>query len=91
MSEHPLWSKRGLSHPTAAERYDVALHWAHDGALPPDQPRPQFSAAWPAENVLLLDRYRDWLLSSGTSPAVVNQLYIPMAGHVLGLALKPHP
>jgi hypothetical protein len=38
----------------------------------------------------LLERYRDWLVSGGTSPFVVNQLYIPMAGHVLGLNLKPH-
>lgn len=75
---------------SAAERYDDALRRARDGRLSPAAPRPQPTAAWPAENKALLERYQDWLLSGGASPAVVDTLYLPMAGHVLGLNLKPH-
>ncbi len=80
-----------MSASTAAARYDRALLYGHIGRLPPDAPRPQPTAAWPPENVALLEQYREWLLSGGASPFVVNQLYIPMAGHALGLNLKPHP
>jgi site-specific recombinase XerD len=76
---------------SAAHRYDRALIKARDYRLPPDYVLPQPTSAWPAENVTLLERYREWLLGGGTSPFVVRQLYIPMAGHVLGLNLKPHP
>jgi len=75
---------------SAAERYDYALRRGRDHRLPPDAPRPQPTAAWPPENIVLLDRYYDWLLSGGTSLEVVYILYIPMAGHVLGLNLKSH-
>lgn len=80
-------------HPTttAAERYDQALAYGHHRRFPPDAPRPQPTCAWPAENVALLERFREWVVGSGTGAAITNQLYIPMAGHVLGLALKPHP
>ena len=59
--------------------------------LPPDYPLPQLTATWPPENVALLEHYRQWLLSGGASPKEVYHLYIPMAGHALGLNLKPHP
>ncbi|MBI5028893.1 MAG: tyrosine-type recombinase/integrase [Chloroflexi bacterium] len=75
---------------TVAERYDQARHYARDDRLPPDAPHPQPTSAWPAENVRLLERYHAWLLSSGTSPSTVDFIYVPMAGHVLGLHLKPH-
>jgi site-specific recombinase XerD len=75
---------------SAAARYDSVLHNARHGRLLPGYPVPRPSAAWPAENVALLERYRDWLLSGGASPGVVDQLYLPMAGHALGLNLKPH-
>jgi len=39
----------------------------------------------------LLEDYCEWLRSGGASPAVIRTIYLPMAGHVLGLALKPHP
>jgi site-specific recombinase XerD len=74
---------------SAAERYDTALRRAHDARLPPGYPAPRSTAEWPGENVALLEQYRDWLLSGGISPNVVSQLYIPTAGHVLGLNLKP--
>jgi len=75
---------------TAAERYDQALAYGHHRRLPADAPRPQPTRAWPPENVMLLARFRAWVVSSGTGAAITDQLYIPMAGHVLGLALKPH-
>jgi len=76
---------------SAAERYDNSRLYARNKRLPPGYLLPQPTSAWPAENVALLELYREWLLSSGTSPDVVNMLYIPMAGNGLGLNLKPHP
>jgi site-specific recombinase XerD len=75
---------------SVAERYDDALRYARHDRLPPGYPRPQPTSAWPIENVALLEGYRAWLLSSGTSPYVVDHLYIPVAGHALGLNLVPH-
>ena len=39
---------------------------------------------------LFLEQYRDWLVAIGAADAVINQHRMPMAGHVLGLKLKPH-
>jgi site-specific recombinase XerD len=75
----------------AAERYDTNRLFSRDNRLPPGYTPPRPTAAWPAENVALLERYREWLLSGGASPKEVDHLYIPMAGHALGLNLKPHP
>jgi integrase/recombinase XerD len=75
---------------TIAEKYDHALHYARDDKLPDDQPRPKPTTAWPPENIQLLEQYVDWLLSGGTSQDITRKLYLPMAGHVLGLFLKPH-
>ncbi|MCC6189679.1 MAG: tyrosine-type recombinase/integrase, partial [Anaerolineales bacterium] len=76
---------------TPAARYDRSLALARHRRLPAGTSPPQPTHAWPAENVALLAHYRDWLLASGASPYVVDHLYVPVAGHVLGLALKPHP
>lgn len=73
-----------------AQRYDRALQYARHYRLPPDHPRPQPTAAWPPENLTLLDEYRTWLLGGGASPHTTDFIYLPMAGHVLGLSLKPH-
>ena len=75
----------------AAQRYDAARRRAHDDRLPPGYPLPQPTAAWPAENVALLERFRLWLLSSSTNPELVDVVYIPTAGNALGYNLKPHP
>jgi site-specific recombinase XerD len=75
---------------SAALRYDTALCRCRKGRLPAGFPVPQPTSCWPAENVALLERYRLWLEGSGDSQNCIGQLYIPMAGHVLGLALKPH-
>jgi hypothetical protein len=75
----------------AAERYDQALRYGQDTRLPPGAPRPLPTSRWPPENVAPLERYRAWLLGGGSSPRIVASLYLPMAGHALGLNLKPHP
>lgn len=76
---------------TPAEMYDRALHYARDKHLPVDYKRPRPTAEWPPENIALLEEYWQWLAESGYSPFVIRIIYLPMAGHVLGLALKPHP
>lgn len=75
---------------TAHERYDQALAYCHDKNLPPDMPRPRPTQDWPPENVSLLERYAAWLGGGGASEHVIRTIYIPMARHILGLALKPH-
>ncbi len=76
---------------TMRERYDQALEYCHDKRLPPDSPRPKPTQDWPPENVKLLEQYAGWLSGGGASEGVIRTIYIPMAGHVLGLFLKPHP
>jgi integrase/recombinase XerD len=76
---------------TVAKMYDWALQHARDKHLPPTYPKPRPTCEWPPENIALLEDYCEWLRSGGASPAVIRTIYLPMAGHVLGLALKPHP
>jgi site-specific recombinase XerD len=76
---------------TVPERYDQALEYGHDKHLPADAPRPKPTSFWPPENVELLKSYADWLSGGGASTDVIRNIYIPLAGHILGLALKPHP
>ena len=76
---------------TAAERYDRALR--RSLALYPlaeGCPVPKPTVEWPEENVALLEQYRDWLEAGGAARSVIDQHRLPMAGHVLGLTLKPH-
>lgn len=75
---------------TPAEIYDQAIKYARDFRLPPDAPRPLPTSDWPVENVRLLERYVDWLKEGGASESVIHTIYVPMAGHVLGLFMKPH-
>ncbi len=53
-------------------------------------PRPLPTSHWPEENVRLLERYYTWLISGGASEYFTNTVYLPIAGHVLGLNLLPH-
>src|SRR5687768_4866894 len=76
---------------TTRERYNQALSYARDGRLPRDAPRPLPTKHWPKENIELLERFHQWLLEGGTCEYSTNVIYLPMAGHVLGLQLKPHP
>lgn len=75
---------------TMPERYDQALQFGHDKHLPVGAPRPKPTQFWPAENVALLEEYANWLSGGGASQYVIRTIYIPLAGHILGLALKPH-
>ncbi len=76
----------------AAGRYDRALHKSSRMYPPPKRislPKP--TEAWPKENILLLQEYQQWLLNGGVSRNCIYQIYVPMAGHVLGLNRVPHP
>jgi site-specific recombinase XerD len=79
---------------TVAEHYDRTLRYARHKRLPPGYPTPRPTAQWPAEcraeNIALLEHYREWLLSGGHAPDVVDHIYLQMAGHVLGLSLKSY-
>ena len=75
---------------TIAEKYDHALHYARDKHLPEDQPRPKPISFWPPENIVFLERYYNWVVAGGASQQVIRNTYMPMAGHVLGLFLKPY-
>lgn len=76
---------------TAAERYDRALRKGSKISPVPDSiPVPQPTAVWLPENIALLEKYRSWLVAGGVAQSVIEQHRIPMAGHVLGLNLKPH-
>ncbi len=75
---------------TTRERYDQALHYARDDRLPAKASRPLPTSHWPEENVELLEHYHKWLLQGGACEYSTNIIYLPIAGHVLGLNLKPH-
>ncbi|MEM9776969.1 MAG: site-specific integrase [Chloroflexota bacterium] len=75
----------------AAGRYDRALSKSRRMYPPPQGislPKP--TESWPKENILLLQEYQQWLLDGGVSRNCIYQIYIPMAGHVLGLNRVPH-
>ena len=75
---------------SAAERFDRSLRRSLAlSPLPKGVTAPQPTNTWPAENVALLERYRDWLVAGGASDSVINHHRIPMAGTFLGLALRP--
>ena len=74
-----------------AQRYDKALHKGNKlSPVPVSCAVPQPTACWPPGNIALLERYRAWLEAGGVAQSVIKQHRIPMAGHVLGLNLKPH-
>ena len=72
------------------ERYDTTLHRAHRGRLLPDTIEPQPTSQWLPENIQLLARYYVWLQEENSTQNCIKQIYLPMAGHILGLNLKPH-
>ena len=75
---------------TLAERYDQALLSGHQRRLPLDAPRPVPTCAWPEENIRLLEKYNAWLLDGGTAEYATHTIYLPMAGHILGMNPIPH-
>lgn len=70
------------------QRYDEVLHLSR--ATYEDVPIPQPTAHWPSENIDLLARYCLWLIEENSTTECINHIYLPMAGHVLGLNLNPH-
>lgn len=79
-------------HPAAtlAEHYDQGLRLSRNHLLPAGYCAPQPTSFWPQENIILYEHYRDFLLSGGSSELATKIIYLPIAGHVLGLTLKPH-
>jgi site-specific recombinase XerD len=75
---------------TLAEKYDLTLRYARGNHLPADAPHPQPTKYWPRENIELLERFQAWLLDGGACEYSTNLIYVPIAGHALGLNLKPH-
>ena len=75
---------------TVTAHYDQALHYARDLHLPPEAPRPCPTNQWPKENIQLLEKYHAWLIEGGTSEYSTHTIYLPMAGHILGLNPVPH-
>ena len=74
-----------------AQRYDKALRLTRNKSQQPlTVPVPQPTAAWPLQNIELLARYCTWLQEEDSSRDCIEQIYLPMAGHILGLNLKPH-
>jgi integrase/recombinase XerC len=75
---------------TVTGRYDQALKYARDKNLPPGAPRPCPTSQWPQENIRLLEKYHAWLIGGGTAERATDTIYLPMAGHILGLNPVPH-
>ncbi len=75
---------------TLAERYDLGLRRLRNRSLCVVTPRPLPTKFWPKENIEFLRSYHEWLLGGGVSEMVVNAYHVMMAGHVLGLHLKPY-
>lgn len=76
---------------SAADRYTSALRNGRKSRLPPGVSDPQPPTVWPPENVALLERYRAWLVADGAGHTCTDLYYLPVAGHILGFNLKPHP
>jgi site-specific recombinase XerD len=75
---------------TLGEHYDQGLLVSSHQHLPVGYVLPQPSSVWCKENIALYEQYRDWLLDGGASEMAAKTIYLPIAGHVLGLNLKPY-
>jgi site-specific recombinase XerD len=73
-----------------ALHYDQGLRLTRKRKLPEGYPLPQPTSLWPVENIRLYEKLRAWLLSGGADEHATNTIYLPIAGHVFGLNLKPH-
>jgi site-specific recombinase XerD len=72
------------------ERYDLALKYARDARLSPGALQPLPTKYWPKENIELLERFHAWLMEGGACEYSTRMIYMPIAGHSLGLNIKPH-
>jgi hypothetical protein len=75
---------------SATDWYTAILKNSRKSKLPPNYPQPQPPAAWPEENVALLERYLLWLYADNAALVSINSFYLPIAGHLLGYHLAPH-
>lgn len=75
---------------TLAEHYDQGLQLVHNQRLPAGYAAPKSTSFWLKENIELYEKYRDWLMMGGASELATHTIYLPIAGHVFGLNLKPH-
>jgi site-specific recombinase XerD len=75
---------------TVAEKYDQTWLYSRDRLLPKEAARPKPTRYWPKENVELLERFRAWLIEGGACQYSTDMIYMPIAGHALGLNLKSH-
>jgi site-specific recombinase XerD len=76
---------------STAERYANKLRNGRTARLLPGFAHPHLPAAWPPENVTLLERYLAWLIEDGAGHTCIDLYYLPVAGHILGFNLKPYP
>ncbi len=59
--------------------------------LPVDALHPLPSLCWPEENITLYMKYRTWLFEGGAGYTSASNIYMPIAGHILGLNPVPYP
>ena len=59
--------------------------------LPAGAARPCPSTLWPEENIRLYQKYRVWLIEGGAGLHATGNIYLPIAGHILGLNPLPYP
>ena len=76
---------------SAVTRYQSVLRNYRTSRLPADVTMPQPPSAWPTENVALFEKFLAWLIADGAGVTCICAYYLPMAGHLLGLHLQPHP
>lgn len=76
---------------SAADQYANHLRNGRTARLLPGFAHPRLPAAWPPENIALLERYRLWLVEDGAGHTCIDLYYLPVAGHILGFNLKPYP
>jgi len=71
-------------------RYDFSLTRIKLESFPAGTLLPRPTSQWPVENIQLYREFRDWLREGGTARHASETIYLPAAGLVLGLNLKPH-
>jgi integrase/recombinase XerD len=75
---------------SACARFDIHLSRILRETLPEGTTLPCHTSQWPAENVLLLEEFIAWLVEGGAGAHATETVYLPAAGLILGLNLKPH-
>lgn len=73
-----------------ARTYDGILNRARDRRLKDETAKPLPTKFWLDENIGYLEKYVRWLIDGGACEQSTKTIYLPMAGHVLGLNIKPY-